>query len=346
MDIHLLHKHKSFDGQGPLGPTDSGSRWQSGYWKIGKNVLEECIGANIYFHDKQADPSYQGGVISSYRIVDKGEYEGRVVFEFEPREQHLGVIQTEDWFLEKSVRRENGRWSTAELGASVDAYAEMYRAYQEGRKVNKRQMYRDLEEQFGRKDKAFERRMMNISHVVKVLGGEPVKGLLPASNVGQNIYPILERLVIEEGFLAGKTVEQVPTTYETDSDVLDQKAAKLLADWKEKQSKILPPKGLATPLAKQATTTVRERSPEVKAWVLMASGYDCECCGKEAPFRKEDGTPYLEVHHVVTLAERGSDTIENAVAVCPDCHRALHYSRDRQTLIENLYSSVGRLIRP
>ena len=39
------------------------------------------------------------------------------------------------------------QWSTDELEASVEAYAEMYRADQEGRKVNKAQIYRDLEKQ-------------------------------------------------------------------------------------------------------------------------------------------------------------------------------------------------------
>ena len=42
------------------------------------------------------------------------------------------------------------------------------------------------------------------------------------------------------------------------------------------------------------------------------------------------GTPYLEVHHVKTLAEGGADTIDNAVALCPTCHRALHHAHDRE----------------
>lgn len=46
-------------------------------------------------------------------------------------------------------------------------------------------------------------------------------------------------------------------------------------------------------------------------------------CRMPAPFvRKADGTPYLEVHH--TLAARGEDTGETAVAFCPNCHRAAH----------------------
>lgn len=237
-------------------------------------------------------------------------------------------------------------WSKEELQASVEVYAEMYRADHEDRKVNKAQMYRDLEARFGRRNKAFERRMMNISHVVKTLGGIPVRGLLPASNVGANTFPILETLVIENGFLNGKAAIQPATTYATDPALLDTTVRKLLGEWESSGSDVKPPAGLMTPQQKESTSTVYERSPEVKAWVLRESGYICESCGKDAPFKKKDGTPYLEVHHVVTLADGGPDTVSNAVAVCPDCHRALHYSGKKQSLVERLYEDVGRLDRP
>ena len=37
-----------------------------------------------------------------------------------------------------------------------------------------------------------------------------------------------------------------------------------------------------------------------------------------------DGTHYLEVHHIDQLAKGGADTVENAVALCPNCHRKMH----------------------
>ncbi|MBP3810226.1 MAG: HNH endonuclease [Clostridiales bacterium] len=51
----------------------------------------------------------------------------------------------------------------------------------------------------------------------------------------------------------------------------------------------------------------------------------CQLCGNEAPFVTVDGKPYLESHHIVWLSGGGADTIENTVAVCPNCHRKLHY---------------------
>ena len=47
-------------------------------------------------------------------------------------------------------------------------------------------------------------------------------------------------------------------------------------------------------------------------------------CEKDAPFKDKNGKPYLESHHVITLAEGGPDAIFNTVAMCPNCHRKVH----------------------
>ncbi|MCV2366439.1 HNH endonuclease [Paucibacter sp. DJ1R-11] len=73
-------------------------------------------------------------------------------------------------------------------------------------------------------------------------------------------------------------------------------------------------------------TYVFNRNPDVVAEVLERACGVCEKCKKRAPFeRSKDGSPYLEVHHKVLLAEGGKDTVGNAIAVCPNCHREAHY---------------------
>ncbi len=68
------------------------------------------------------------------------------------------------------------------------------------------------------------------------------------------------------------------------------------------------------------------RNPDVVAERLFLAAGHCEKCGKEAPFkRKRDDTPFLEVHHIVPLAEDGDDTVENCIALCPNCHREEHF---------------------
>jgi len=87
-----------------------------------------------------------------------------------------------------------------------------------------------------------------------------------------------------------------------------------------------------------------ERNPLVHAWVLQQAQGVCDLCNSSAPFITIRGTPYLEVHHVIPLAEGGPDIIENTVAVCPNCHRELHYSIDANKQRQLLREKVKRLI--
>jgi hypothetical protein len=80
------------------------------------------------------------------------------------------------------------------------------------------------------------------------------------------------------------------------------------------------------PKTTTATTTVFNRNPDVVAETLFRANGICERCNKPAPFkRRTDGSPYLEVHHVIALADGGEDSVKNAIALCPNCHREKHY---------------------
>jgi 5-methylcytosine-specific restriction protein A len=89
----------------------------------------------------------------------------------------------------------------------------------------------------------------------------------------------------------------------------------------------------ADPIPKTATVTatVYVRNPDVTATVLTRAGGVCEGCAKPAPFlRLSNGLPYLEVHHKHRLADGGPDTVANAIALCPNCHREAHYGADQK----------------
>ncbi len=67
-----------------------------------------------------------------------------------------------------------------------------------------------------------------------------------------------------------------------------------------------------------------ERDEYIKLYALERADGNCQLCDKPAPFLKKDGSPYLEVHHINYLANKGSDTIDNVAALCPNCHRKMH----------------------
>lgn len=83
---------------------------------------------------------------------------------------------------------------------------------------------------------------------------------------------------------------------------------------------------LPKPTQRVLVQNVFVRNADVVAEVLERADGHCEKCGKPAPFlRAKDKRPYLEVHHKITLASGGDDTVANAVAVCPNCHREAHH---------------------
>ncbi len=86
-----------------------------------------------------------------------------------------------------------------------------------------------------------------------------------------------------------------------------------------------------------AQSSVYERNPYVVTAALRRANGRCQLCEQEAPFKKPDGEPYLEVHHIIWLSKGGEDTLENTVALCPNCHRKMHVlnlERDKNKLLE------------
>lgn len=80
-----------------------------------------------------------------------------------------------------------------------------------------------------------------------------------------------------------------------------------------------------TPEFTEVITRVYKRSPYVVVEVLSRAKGKCQHCKRDAPFKREDSSPFLEVHHIEWLSKGGEDSVENAIALCPNCHRQAHY---------------------
>lgn len=129
-----------------------------------------------------------------------------------------------------------------------------------------------------------------------------------SNNVSQPIYELTDLPTLNE-FIEDEKSEI-------------EKARKLNHKQRQTRLKKSDPKPKKTIVSQ----TVFIRNPYVVAEVLERANGECERCNKKAPFLKDtDESPYLEVHHKIPLAEGGDDTIENAIGLCPNCHRHAHY---------------------
>lgn len=85
---------------------------------------------------------------------------------------------------------------------------------------------------------------------------------------------------------------------------------------------------LAPTEPREATIWVRQRAKAVKQYALTRAQGHCEACNRKAPFQKDNGEPFLEIHHLFRLSDGGADHPVAVAAVCPNCHRRVHYGID------------------
>ena len=114
-------------------------------------------------------------------------------------------------------------------------------------------------------------------------------------------------------------------------------------EYKEKQAKQLDDNELQQRIqfsrpeaaSRKVSTTAYEHNPYVAEYARRRANGRCQLCHQPAPFDNHDGDPFLEVHYIVWLSRGGEDTIDNAVALCPNCHRKMHVldlAADREKL--------------
>ena len=89
-----------------------------------------------------------------------------------------------------------------------------------------------------------------------------------------------------------------------------------------------------------ALVQYHQRCAQIRSYARLRAGGTCEGCGAKAPFVSEDGSPFLEVHHLVRLADDGPDTPENVAALCPNCHRRVHHGSDRHAFNAGIAKSI------
>lgn len=147
----------------------------------------------------------------------------------------------------------------------------------------------------------------------------------------------------------GRRFEQAPAPVwteppTTDPDELARSVRALREKLKGRHGPLPPPRGSTAVRKTIGQTTRYSRDPNVIAWVIKQADGVCEVCEKPAPFARADGTAYLEVHHLRPLAEGGPDTTDNAVAACPNCHRALHYSAESTALRAGVIVRLKRMV--
>lgn len=264
------------------------------------------------------------------------EFEGAVAAEDERFRQLAAIYGQNNSEAKPTDTDSRKEWSDVELLACLVAYLEMLGKEQSGVDYQKTDFRRALivGPLVDRTEPAVEFRMRNISAFFADRAMPTIEGYVPAKNIGRGVFDRLERLYDQLG-----AVDPTAFSPTDDEDSLAEKIANLAG-----LNGIFAPVGNKKPARSQVTQSQFVRDPAVISAVLYHANGRCENCGAAAPFKKNDGSPYLEVHHVRFLADGGPDTIDNAAGLCPNCHRACHYADDRDKMRAALIGQLDRLV--
>jgi 5-methylcytosine-specific restriction protein A len=91
------------------------------------------------------------------------------------------------------------------------------------------------------------------------------------------------------------------------------------------------------------STNIQKKSKSVKDYVLVRADGTCESCDQNAPFQKPNNRPYLEPHHTRRIADSGPDHPRWVGAICPNCHREIHFGIDGDLKNRRLIKRLGEL---
>ncbi len=130
------------------------------------------------------------------------------------------------------------------------------------------------------------------------------------------------------------------------NQTIDSKRAALLADLQNTGRRTDPPG------RKTTTVPTYERDRRVTELAKMMAKGKCRLCRKRGPFQDRVlELPFLAAHHVKRLSAGGRDSIDNTVALCPNCHRKMHLAdkddvKDDVVVLRRIGETTRRLPIP
>ena len=77
--------------------------WDTGIWYVAGETAERLLGGTVFLHEAQDSPSFFGGQILSYRMMECGPDKGKIIFRFKASMDAKGVRSAGGWGMEKKI---------------------------------------------------------------------------------------------------------------------------------------------------------------------------------------------------------------------------------------------------
>lgn len=169
----------------------------------------------------------------------------------------------------------------------------------------------------------FQEQVYKYRGIVELTGGPFLKEELDANGNPRKVWKFPLKL-ITPNYLSENEINTLINTLQEETN------KKLKKNWPSELISYVD----SIPGDVSVLTTLKKtyiRNPIIAIYAKIRADGVCELCGENAPFRV-DGKPFLESHHIIPLSEGGKDSIDNVTALCPNCHRKVHYLKNTEDI--------------
>jgi len=241
------------------------------------------------------------------------------------------VEESEAWRLGQLWRKAGTDWGRDEVVAALLLYEQL-----RNKPISKvaESPVEQLAQQIGRAPTGVYNKLMNLRAIDP---RDARKGFEGGSKVDQMTWDEffdltastidIQRLNAENDRLWGGGI-QADAPADKANEAEEKRLGEKPLEWLLNQYSVRPPN--LAPKRRPQASSVYDRDPLVVALRKCLANFRCEVDSCQSDqFWTDAGDLFVEVHHLIPLAEGGPDTLENTVAVCPTHHRFLHHGKDR-----------------
>ena len=226
-------------------------------------------------------------------------------------------------------------WGAEDYSAAVDAYFWMQNQEKQSRPFERSEVYKDLEvgALLGLSSQDLRRTMLHISAALVEVNRPALTWLAPPSSPDTELLAVLVPLV-RARLTETRTIYAPTAVLETlheRSHTIGQRLARL-------------PAGLLHPEKTTQTVTAWQRDPAVRAWVLRRADGACEYCSDPVQYADTHST-FLKLFNPRSFITGGPDSVDNTVALCPNCFQVGELGNNRTIFVEVLYNKLSVLSR-
>ena len=151
------------------------------------------------------------------------------------------------------------------------------------------------------------------------------KPIQPERMFNRNTWIVIDSIEVKKEWFPNYITDRINDSIDSFIENVDERTRNFINENEDIQAILSDISNVnITPKKKKVIVNLYKRNSKLITKLKRVYKNKCQICMFR--FKKENLEYYSEVHHIKPLGEDGSDSLENLVNLCANCHRKTHYA--------------------